>query len=59
MAARPDTPTTDRVLAAVRSVPAGIPVPRVPADDRSDGWERHGDYQIRFEKTQRERNEQR
>jgi hypothetical protein len=47
------------VLAAVRSVPAGIPVPRVPADDRSDGWERCGDYQVRFEMTQRERNEQR
>jgi hypothetical protein len=49
MTARPEPPTTDRVLAAVRSVSAGIPVPRVPADDRSDGWERHGDYEIHFD----------
>jgi hypothetical protein len=37
------------VLAAVRSVPASIPVPRVPADDYSEGWERHGDYEIHFD----------
>jgi hypothetical protein len=43
------------VLAAVRSVPSSIPVPRPPADDYCDGWERHGAYQIRFEKTQREK----
>jgi hypothetical protein len=56
-----DTSVPTRVWAAVRAcaASASIPVPRVPADDYSEGWERCGDYQIRFEKTQRERNEQR
>jgi hypothetical protein len=54
----PDTAVPDAVLAAVRSVPASIPVPRAPADDRDhDGWERHGAYEIHYEELHTEESE--